>query len=235
MPAAATGGRGSTAAPALPDSTEARIRRASLRLFASKGYGAVGIREIAQEAGISTAALYHYMRTKEDLLVALMTDRMRRIIVAATLARDEYPDPARRLVALVRVHVVTHARFPDGVVDNEVRSLGPEARPRIIALRDQYQALWEGVLEDGLALGVFEMEEPRLTKLALIEMCNGVIHWYSPRGDAGLDRIADAFAAMALALTGATRGGGPLRLGTLDLPPASHHAAIVSEAYRDAI
>ncbi|HEY8641410.1 MAG TPA: helix-turn-helix domain-containing protein, partial [Candidatus Dormibacteraeota bacterium] len=41
---------------------------AALRLFGTKGYGAVGIREIALEAGISTAALYHYMRTKEDLL-----------------------------------------------------------------------------------------------------------------------------------------------------------------------
>lgn len=223
------------AAPAEADSTEARIMRAALRLFASKGYGAVGIREIAQEAGISTAALYHYMRTKEDLLVALMTDRMRRIIVAAGAAVAEYPDPARRLAALVRVHVVTHARFPDGVVDNEVRSLGPEARPRIIALRDEYQALWERVLEDGRAQGVFEMEDPRLAKLALLEMCNGVIHWYSPRGPVGLDQVADTFAGMALALTGATRAGARLRLADLDLPPASHHLAMVSEAYRDAV
>jgi len=218
-----------------PESTERRILRTALRLFATKGYGAVGIREIAQEAGISTAALYHYMRTKEDLLVALMTDRMRRIIVAATLARDEFGDPARRLVALVRVHVVTHARFSDGVVDNEVRSLGPDTRPRIIALRDEYQALWEAVLDDGRARGVFELDEPHLAKLALLEMCNGVIHWYSPRGAAGLDQVADSFADMALAVTGASRGRSRLRLADLDLPPASHHAAIVSEAYRDAI
>ncbi|HVC99952.1 MAG TPA: TetR/AcrR family transcriptional regulator [Candidatus Dormibacteraeota bacterium] len=217
------------------DSTEKRILSAALRLFASKGYGAVGIREIAQEAAISTAALYHYMRTKEDLLVALMTDRMQRIIDAATIARDEYPDAARRLVGLVRVHVVAHARFPDGVVDNEVRSLGPETRPRIIALRDEYQALWEGVLDDGRAQGVFELEEPRLAKLALLEMCNGVVHWYSPRGAADLDRVADAFAGMALALTGASRAGSRLRLADLDLPPASRYLAIVTGAYRDAI
>lgn len=215
--------------------TEGRILRAALRLFASKGFGAVGIREIAQEAGVSTAALYHYMRTKEDLLVALMTDRMRRMIAAGTTARDEYPDPARRLVALVRVHVVTHARFPDGVVDNEVRSLGAAARPGIVALRDDYQALWEGVLEDGRAEGVFDLAEPRLAKLALLEMCNGVIHWYSPVGPAPLDRIADAFADLALGLTRATRDGHPLRLRDLDLPDAGRQMAIATEAYRGAI
>ena len=216
------------------DSTEARIMRAALRLFGAKGYGAVGIREIALEAGVSTAALYHYMRTKEDLLVALMTDRLRHVIEAATRARDEFADPARRLVAMVRVHIVTHARFPDCVVDEEIRSLGPANRVEIIAMRDRYEELWAEVLEGGAGQGVFDLPEPRLAKLALLEMCNGVVHWYSPRGDIGLDRIADTFADLALALVRAGQGGAPLQLAALDLPPASHHAEIVSEVYRDA-
>jgi AcrR family transcriptional regulator len=133
------------------DSTGARIMAAALRLFGTKGYGAVGIREIALEAGISTAALYHYMRTKEDLLVALMVDRLRRVIVAGRAATAGLEAPEKQLVGLVRVHIVSHGRYPETVIDQEVRSLSPQTRPGVVALRDEYEDLWRTVLDEGVA------------------------------------------------------------------------------------
>lgn len=64
------------------------IQAAAIRLFATKGFAAVSIREIAHEAGISTAALYHYMSTKDDLLTAIMRQ-----------ALQEFLDDARRALA----------------------------------------------------------------------------------------------------------------------------------------
>jgi len=205
--------------------------RAALRLFASKGYGAVGIREIALEAQVSTAALYHYMRTKEDLLLALMRDRMDRMIAVGRIASDEFDDPERQLVALVRVHIITHARFPDGVIDAEVRSLSPEARPGIVALRDEYEACWDAVLDAGLARDLFDVPQAKLARLALLEMCNGVIHWYRPRGDTRLNDIADAYAEMALALVRARRGNRSRRLADLRAPSSDHYAHLVSRVF----
>ncbi len=213
------------------DSTGNRIMRAALRLFGRKGYGAVGIREIALEAGVSTAALYHYMRTKEDLLVTLMADRLRRITVGVRGAIEEVSAPEQQLVAMVRVHIIAHARFPEGVIDEEVRSLSSETRPTIVALRDAYESVWNDVLRAGQEEGVFDIARPKFARLALLEMCNGVVHWYSPAGDAGLTVIADEYADMALALVRATRAGRMLRLYDLDMPGADHYAAIVSEVY----
>jgi AcrR family transcriptional regulator len=215
------------------DSTAKRIMRSALKLFARKGYGAVGIREIALDAGVSTAALYHYMRTKEDLLVALMSDRLRRITAAVHAAIEDLSEPERQLVAAVRIHIISHGRFPEGVVDEEVRSLSPETRPAIVALRDEYEALWDRVLRTGVESGVFDVERPRLARLALLEMCNGVVHWYKPRGEADLHEIADAYADMALALVRASRQGSQLRLRDLRLPSSEHYAAIVSRVYED--
>jgi AcrR family transcriptional regulator len=207
--------------------------RSALKLFARKGYGAVGIREIALDAGVSTAALYHYMRTKEDLLVALMTDRLQRITAAVRAALENLPEPERQLVAAVRVHIISHGRFPEGVVDEEVRSLSPEARPRIVALRDDYEQLWDRVLEAGVEAGTFDLEQPRFARLALLEMCNGVVHWYRPRGEGDLQRIADAYADMALGLVRAHRRDSQLRLRDLSMPSFAHYAAIVSRVYED--
>ena len=205
---------------------------AALRLFGTKGYGAVGIREIALEAGISTAALYHYMRTKEDLLVALMTDRMSRIIASGRAATAGLEAPEQKLVALVRVHVLAHGRYPETVIDQEVRSLSPEARPVVLALRDEYENIWRAVADAGAADGVFDVPSAQTARLALLEMCNGVVTWYRPGGPLPLSQIADDFAELALAMVGAHRDGRRLRLGDLPLPPIASYESIVAEQYQ---
>lgn len=42
------------------------------QFFAEKGYSATGIREIAQEAGISLGNFYNYFKNKEELFACLM-------------------------------------------------------------------------------------------------------------------------------------------------------------------
>ena len=43
----------------------------ALRLFAARGYDAVGIQEIVDEAGITKPTLYHYFGSKQGLLESL--------------------------------------------------------------------------------------------------------------------------------------------------------------------
>jgi AcrR family transcriptional regulator len=213
-------------------SAEGRIMTAALRLFTRKGFQAVGIRDIAQEAGISTATLYHYMRTKEDLLLALMSDRLHRITRAAQLAIQGVEAPEAQLAALVRTHVICHALYPSHVVDDELRSLSTRSRRSVVALRDRYENIWREILERGNGRGgAFKIPDPRFARLALMGMCNGVNRWYSAKGPAGVDTVADAFADLALAMVRASADGRPLTLRDVGLPPADHYMAIVGEVY----
>jgi AcrR family transcriptional regulator len=50
----------------------ARILSNALKLFAARGYDAVGTQEIVDAAGITKPTLYHYFGSKEGLLQALM-------------------------------------------------------------------------------------------------------------------------------------------------------------------
>jgi AcrR family transcriptional regulator len=49
---------------------------AALRVFARRGYGQAGVDEIAAEAGYSKGALYWHFSGKEDLLLALLEERI---------------------------------------------------------------------------------------------------------------------------------------------------------------
>lgn len=184
--------------------SEQRVRRAAVRLFADKGFHGTGIRDLAQAAKLSSASLYHYMGTKEDLLAAIMTGCLERLLRAAREATEGVTDPRRRLAVLVALHVLTHAGQPaeTRVVDNEVHALSPAARRRVVRLRDEYERYWADAIEDGTGSGAFHAGEPAVTRLALLDMCSGVARWHSPRGPLGLDRLAGHYAGLALRMVG---------------------------------
>lgn len=196
-------------------STSDRVHAAALRLFATRGFAGTGIRQIADEAGITVASLYHYMGTKEDLLERMMHESMSQLLGPAEELAASTADPLTRITGLVRLHVRRHATHRDlcRVGDTELRSLSRTRLSRIVALRDTYQGLWETAIGDGARAGVFAVPDVKLAALALLEMCTGVVHWYSPRGRLPLDRISDTYVEMAAALLGA-RPASPADAGT---------------------
>jgi AcrR family transcriptional regulator len=187
-----------------------RIRDAAVRLFAARGYAATGIRDVAEEAGITTAALYHHMGSKQDLLVTIMRDAMHELIASARAALAEAESPADQLQALARAHVIYNGQnlLAANVSDSEIRSLDAPNRGRIIKLRDTYEELWAGVIAQGVADGAFQIDDQKLFRLSVIQMCNGISYWYSPAGSVPLPAIADRIAAFALAMAGAAKPGG---------------------------
>lgn len=189
-----------------PVATQERVREAAVTLFAARGFHGTGIRDLASAAGVSSATLYHYMGTKEDLLVAVMEQALDLLAgeAAAALAACP-PDPASRLAALVEVHVRAHAlrRRETRVVDDEVRCLTGAARAAVIARRDAYQALWRAVLDDGIAAGTMTAASPATTTRALLELCSGIARWYDPAGPEPLEALVRQYRELVLAAVSA--------------------------------
>jgi AcrR family transcriptional regulator len=203
--------------------TEQRVRAAAVELFADKGFHGTGIRELAQAAKISSASLYHYMGTKEELLERIMRECLDRLLAAARQLTGS--DPAARLAGLVALHVFTHATRPaeTRVVDHELHVLSPDARREIVRRRDEYERLWAKTIDEGIASGVFHDGRPGLTRLALLDMCNGVSNWYSPHGPLSLDELATHHARLAVRM---------LDGGENDFPTVVEHArAVVSTVW----
>lgn len=186
--------------PVHAQKTEDRIKRAALEMFSSQGFQATGVRDIARQADVTVATLYHYMTSKEDLLVAIMRSNMRELISAAEVAILNGRSPREQLHGVIEQHVRSHGqrRQHSTVGDTELRSLAGKNREDILSLRDQYEQLWDGVIREGVVLGEFHVSDVRLATFALIEMCNGVARWYRPFGRLRLDEVAAHYAAMGL-------------------------------------
>lgn len=57
-----------------------KILDAAKNAFAQKGFAAVGIREIAKEAGLNSATLYHYFKNKEEIYSELLEEIFNKIV-----------------------------------------------------------------------------------------------------------------------------------------------------------
>jgi TetR/AcrR family transcriptional regulator, repressor for neighboring sulfatase len=69
-----------------PEEARRTILDAALRLFASAGPDAVGLKEVAKEAGVSHALVTHYFGTYDGLVEAAFADHTQRVR-AETIAR----------------------------------------------------------------------------------------------------------------------------------------------------
>ena len=196
------------------DSTAERIKSAAVQLFAQKGFEATAIREIADVAQVSTSSLYHYIDNKDELLTEIMTTAMLKLIRCSLAVVDPADPPPERLVALVRCHVGMQIidRLPALVTDNEIRALRGEDRLKVVLLRDDYEDRWTRALIEGKQEGCFDVAVPKVARLALLEMCNGVARWYRDDGPMQIPEICDHFATLALSMVNAQDGGRRLHL-----------------------
>lgn len=202
-------------------STGEKIIQSSLTLFAQKGFEATSIRDIAQEANINSSTLYYYIKNKEDFLISIMKLSLNRLIKNAEEVIDSLNTPEQCIAALVQLHVMFHGvhRLSSLVSDTEFRALHGENKTIIKNLRKKYEMIWVEVIHNGVLEKKFlRVNDPKLTAFALLEMCTGVVHWYSPNGRIPLVKISDEYANMALNLLGAELNEEILSIENLDLP-----------------
>jgi len=203
-----------------PDNdTLERLRAGAVELFAQRGFAATGIRDIARATGITSAAMYNYVGTKDELLAEIMRRTIEPLRDAARASIDPRSHPAEQLGNLVTLHVWWHGerRLDTLVTDTELRSLTGDLRAGVLALRDDYEVLWRTVLADGMKRDAFGLEQPGLAASALIEMCTGVAHWFRPNGVLPLADVCTLHVDWALGLVRARRGRSTVRAADLRL------------------
>lgn len=171
------------------------------RLFAEKGYEATTLLDIANALNISRPALYHYVRSKEDLLAMLVEQVTNGFsdVLEEFSAREDI-SPAEKVRDVVALIVRQRAEHPDQfrILDRSEPVLPePLAKNHLAAKRKILSRLTE-LIEAGIDAGEFRCVEPRTTALSLLGMCNWVAWWFRPGGDVApvVTTVTDLVSAM---------------------------------------
>lgn len=172
------------------------IERVAAGLFAHKGYRSTSMREIARELGMNQSSLYHYFKSKEEILFKLMNDAMDRAltILEEICAGDLLPRD--KLFSILTFYTRYYAGAPERLIllVNEQNSLSSEHRTVLVEKQREYVRIFKEVFEE-LEGGSLSKDIPHsVTIFAFLGMVHYTITWYDKNGPVDLKRLADIFA-----------------------------------------
>lgn len=176
-------------------SVREKILAAAVQLFAEYGYHAATMRDIASLTGIQAASIYYHYANKQALLVEIMDTHMRRLNSTLEQIMQQQAPVEEQLYEAIANHIRLHTTYKSEffIIDTEIRALEGENRAAILAQRDHYDSLLQGLLREGMEQGVFRPMDVKITSYALIAMCTEVATWFRPEGRLSVQQIIDIY------------------------------------------
>jgi AcrR family transcriptional regulator len=173
---------------------------AAAELFSARGYHGTSIRDIAAATGILPGSLYAHIRSKEDLLYDIVVRAAEQFLTGVRIVVGRAGSPEEKLKKAMRSHVgvVAHAREEARVFLEEWQALQEPRRSEVRELRDAYEALWDGLIREGIESGRLRDVDPTLSRLLVLSAANWTYTWYDPAGPLTPNEIADRFTGLLL-------------------------------------
>lgn len=176
----------------------------ALEAFDENGFHGTTVRDLARRVGVTVPALYYHHENKEAVLMALLDTAVRNLIDRCEAAVAEAgDDPLLRFTNFFEAVVLnmTH-RAQQSALDSEVRHLSPENRRNYAATRKRLELMALDLVTDGVAKGVFVVDDIPETVRALLGMAQSIARWFQIDGPLTPDEVADRYTAIALRVVG---------------------------------
>ncbi len=156
-----------------------RMLRAAARCFNIKGYSGTSLKDVADLLGLTDAALYYYVRNKQELVYLCY-------VRAADLGREAMQraiDEGENGLETVRRYLRYHIEYMVGdegpiAIMSEIPSLKPEHREEVLELSRRHSAAFEALLERGIADGSIAPCDVRMTGNAIMGSLNWIPKWF---------------------------------------------------------
>src|SRR6266496_669047 len=152
---------------------------ASAKVFAERGYHATSTVELCEANDIGKGALYYYIGSKEQLLVAIHDRVMDEVMLGADRVAQMGGTPAEQLAAHGEELLEVIFRYPDHVwvFLHEFPALTGANAEEFRRRRREYEKRIEQVFTDGNRSGTFRQVEPRTAAKAWLGMHNYTYLW----------------------------------------------------------
>jgi len=199
-------GRRKAAGDADRNGTEEILGAAAL-MFMRRGFAATSIDEIAAVLGSTKGRIYHHYGSKAALFFDVHHIALRRMLdMARPIAQaDASPSVKLRTLAHAQALAIMTNFAPNkvalqGLERHVVRRNGGSQRRivrKIVELRDEYEGLFVGLIEDGIRTGEFASCSVRVVAKAVLGAINWLAIWFNPEQTstpAELDHIARTIA-----------------------------------------
>ncbi len=161
-----------------------RILKAAASCFNQKGYSGTSLKDVSRHLGLTDAALYYYVRNKEELVYQCY-------LRAAELGREAMERAVRdgatgfqqaHLYIQYHVEIMVGDEGPVAIM-SEIPSLKRDHRNEILEVSRRHSASFEKILERGIADGSIDPCDVRMTGNAIMGSINWIPKWFHGKAD----------------------------------------------------
>jgi len=171
------------------------ILDSAIRVFARQGYHATRVADIADEAGVAYGLVYHYFKSKDEVLNEVFTERWSLLLAAIEEADREQPTPRDKLAAVATFIVESYRYDPDlmkVIIVEVTRAANSFGRTHLPEINRAYEMIAK-IVSDGQAAGAFRDDvDPLFASMwfygAIEQLLSGWVFELIPSTDEDFER-----------------------------------------------
>jgi len=181
---------------------KALIVDAAARLLDEHGFGEITVEMLRERVGLSKGGFYHYVRSKNDVLVLVCEMAAREMNEGLDRARAHEGPARERIEVLLHEHFDLVTRYGGALwaFFGERGRLSPTERDRVLVLERQYLYGMKAMFDEMRAAGDLRDLDTLTLSEAFLGMVNWVARWQRDRRGADDLRatLVDLFVGGAL-------------------------------------
>ncbi|HEY0317680.1 MAG TPA: TetR/AcrR family transcriptional regulator [Solirubrobacterales bacterium] len=185
-------------AKAPPVDKRRQILDAAVRVFARQGFHATRVSDIADEAGVAYGLVYHYFKSKDEVLNELFVERWS-LLLAAIDETDRAGGPHRTRLAAVASFIIDSYRHDPElmkvIIVEVTRAANSFGQTHLPEIRRAYESIAK-IVADGQEADAFRRDlDPMFASMAFYgaveQLLSGWIFDVIPTTEADFDEAKD--------------------------------------------
>jgi len=181
------------AAPAVDKRRQ--ILDAAIRVFARQGFHSTRVSDIADEAGVAYGLVYHYFKSKDEVLNELFSERWSLLLAAIEEADGSDLSPRAKLEVVAGFIVDSYRYDPElmkVIIVEVTRAANSFGRTHLPEIRGAYDSIGK-IVAEGQAAGAFRGDvDPTFASMsfygAIEQLLSGWIFELIPASDADFEQ-----------------------------------------------
>jgi TetR/AcrR family fatty acid metabolism transcriptional regulator len=182
-------------AQAPPVDKRRQILDAAVRVFARQGFHSTRVSDIADEAGVAYGLVYHYFKSKDEVLNELFSERWSLLLAAIEETEGNGASPRERLDAVAAFIVDSYRHDPElmkVIIVEVTRAANSFGRTHLTEIRNAYEEIAK-IVAEGQEQGVFRRDvDPTFASMyfygAIEQLLSGWIFDLIPSGVEDFER-----------------------------------------------
>ena len=179
-----------------------QILDAAIRVFARQGFHSTRVSDIADEAGVAYGLVYHYFKSKDEVLNELFSERWSLLLSAIEESDHEGISSRAKLEAVAGFIVDSYRHDPElmkVIIVEVTRAANSFGRTHLAEIRRAYDSIAK-IVADGQEAGVFRRDiDPTFASMsfygAVEQLLSGWIFEVIPASDTDFDQAKSLLVA----------------------------------------